>query len=745
MPNTGSANIIGPVPGRWAPVVGTELIRLLDSKFSAEDPSYALVRDSTVRILEQCVDPTSADAPSSTGLVVGYVQSGKTLSFTAVAAAAQDNGFRTIVVIAGSSLNLADQNKDRLAKDLNVDENFARPWLRRHNPTVDQLDELRTGLNSWNNGRGTTLLLTSLKHYRHIQNLGAVLEALGDSAAPILIIDDEADQISLNTRVRQNDESANYTQILGLRDKASRHTYLQYTATPQANIFIPLWDLLSPSFCEPLSPGAGYVGGHHMFIDRPADYVRVISDSDLQVADDLSAVPDSLYEAMRVFFLGAANGLAEYHDAGEVPDPPNRSMMVHPSRLQQSHLTFYGWIQTTKTSWANLLKDPNDPDYQTLVDEFRNSYTDLVSSNHSNSLRSFDDLLSILPQCVEQTQIREVNARTPGRIDWSSEWSKAYSWILVGGVNLDRGFTVEGLTVTYMPRDIGVGQADTVQQRARFFGYKQGYADFCRVYLGPDANKAFTVYVRHERSMRGFLERHKYQLDNPSIPREFELDPQLRPTRTQVLLQNPRRFMFRSGWCEQRSPVVGIDRCRRNAMLVDSFSAQHGQFLEHSNPPWVADDSMIRDDHRHHVITDIPLNDLYTGLLADIVLPDTEDYAKWQAALAMIASAIEEHSDLRSSIVKMRPASDPFRGMDSDDRIKQVFAGAYPGSRPYAYAGDRDVSLNDVTLQVHIFNLGDGTDSETSTQRTISHSSVPILTLWLGDRVERPMIRQDQT
>ena len=187
-------------------------------------------------------------------------RAGKTLSFTSVAAAAHDNRFRCVAVIAGSSLNLADQNKDRLAKDLDIGANFRRPWHRAHNPTTAQLHELNTALAGWETGRPKTLLLTSLKHHRHVQNLGALIAALGDAASPMLIIDDEADQISLNTRVNQSGESANYSQILGLRDRAPRHTYLQYTATPQANIFIPLWDRLSPESSRPVSEFCGDSG-----------------------------------------------------------------------------------------------------------------------------------------------------------------------------------------------------------------------------------------------------------------------------------------------------------------------------------------------------------------------------------------------------------------------------------------------------------------------------------------------------
>lgn len=470
------ARILGPDDESWEPVVGTELERLLLKKFPNDTAARNAVRTSTMDILRRCVNPRLSirTDDSNTGLVVGYVQSGKTLSFCSVAAAAHDNGFKSIAVIAGSSLNLADQNKDRLARDLGIGENYRRPWHRAHNPTTAQIHELRAALSGWDRGRGKTLLLTSLKHYRHVQNLGDLLEELGEIACPMLIIDDEADQISLNTRVNQDGESANYSEILGLRDRAARHTYLQYTATPQANIFIPLWDRLSPSFCELLKPGDGYVGGVRVFVERADDLIRTISQNDLQRSDDLLEAPESLYEAMRVFFLGVAQGLAIERRTGEIPTPPNRSMMVHPSRSQNSHQIFTGWIRTAMSSWARAIADAHDR--QAQIDFFHSAYDDLAATDTGRELAPFEELIDLIPEAIGHTQVREVNAR-PGvdRTDWATEWGQSYSWILVGGQNLDRGFTVEGLTVTYMPRDLGTAQADTIQQRARFFGYKRSY------------------------------------------------------------------------------------------------------------------------------------------------------------------------------------------------------------------------------------------------------------------------------
>lgn len=747
--NPASARIVTNTTTAWEPSSGSELERLLAAKFPETLAARQEVRASSLSILRRCIDPNNPLQRSNTGLIVGYVQSGKTLSFTSVAAAARDNGYRAILVIAGASLTLADQNKDRLASDLGVG-NFTRPWFRKHNPTLEALPSMQAALTGWDQGRGKTLLLTALKHHVHVRNLNRVVEALGDAASPMLIIDDEADQISLNARVNDGGETANYSQILDLRARAPRHTYLQYTATPQANIFIPLWDRLSPSFGEVLRPGNGYVGGKRFFVERQDDLITIISDDDLRRADTLSEPPRSLHFAMQVFFLGVAQGLLEFRRSGQAPDPLNRSMMVHPSRAQLSHQAFAAWVQTAKQSWERLLRNNSDPDRAALVASFRAAYDDLTRSDTTGTLAEFDVLMADMPDCIGGTQVREVNRRRGvDRVDWPSEWGQAYAWILVGGQNLDRGFTVEGLTVSYMPRDIGNGQADTIQQRARFFGYKRTYEDLCRIFLGPDARRAFDVYVRHEQGMRRFIEKHKDNLADPNLPRQFELDPLLRPTRPQVLVDDPTRYVFRSGWIEQQSPMDHVARCRRNGEHARAVAQRFGTVRRLDSAAWISDPSNLRADHLHEGLIGVPLQDLYLQLLLDIVLPNSDEHRKWQVALEMIAIALEQAEQqngggpLLASLIFMRPLSHPFRSLDGTRAIKELFAGAYPGVPPYAYRGDREVHASDVTLQVHLLDLGIAADADTGQERVIEERQVPIVALWLGQRVNRPMIRQE--
>jgi hypothetical protein len=145
-------------------------------------------------------------------------------------------------------------------------------------------------------------------------------------------------------------------------------------------------------------------------------------------------------------------------------------MLVHPSRTTDQHFRYMQAIETIKDEWTHLLQLPaNDPDRNDLVAQFRAAYDDVLGT--VPELPPFEVIWDKLPRAVGSTQILEVNTR--GRTHTPPvDWHQAYGWILVGGQAIDRGFTVRELTVTYMPRDTGQGNADTLQQRARFFGYR---------------------------------------------------------------------------------------------------------------------------------------------------------------------------------------------------------------------------------------------------------------------------------
>src|SRR5207249_5575366 len=162
------------------------------------------IRDEAASVLRRCVPP-NANAGQETGLVVGYIQSGKTMSFTTAAALARDNGYAVVIVIAGTSIPLTEQSRQRLRHDLGIDQRDDRCWRHLHNPRIQNRDHasIETTLADWRDAdvpanERSTVLITVMKNHRHLTNLIAVLNQLNLRGIPVLIFDDEADQAGLN-------------------------------------------------------------------------------------------------------------------------------------------------------------------------------------------------------------------------------------------------------------------------------------------------------------------------------------------------------------------------------------------------------------------------------------------------------------------------------------------------------------------------------------------------------------------
>jgi hypothetical protein len=722
--------------GKWVPMVGSEGLEFLQT--AVPEASRDAVREAAISILAKGTPPTAA-AGQETGLVVGYVQSGKTMSFETVAALARDNAFHVVIVVAGTSNPLFEQSTGRLRRDLRLDEpGRERRWIQFQNPGDDDptVQAIRDVLADWRDDRTPeefkkTVLITVLKNHRRLQNLRDLVRAAGMQDTPVLIIDDEADQASLNTEVAQGQESTTYRCLMELRQELRNQTYLQYTATPQAPLLISIIDSLSPNFVEVLDPGADYVGGREFFADS-GGLARVIPPQDVPTnANPLNEPPESLLEALKVFMVGVTAGIREGRNRG------NRSMLVHPSHRTAQHREYYNWVRDIFEEWKRILNlQDDDADKQELIEEFREAYTDLARTVGAG-LPAFDDLVPSFRFAFRNTRLMEVNAvggRTP-EVDWRS----AYGWILVGGQAMDRGFTVEGLTVTYMPRGIGVGNADTIQQRARFFGYKRRYLGYCRVYLEQGTVTAFQNYVEHEEDIRSQLS--EFQDSGRSLnewKRAFVLDTALQPCRNSVLEFDFMRGRFSDDWVSPRVVLSSDSVVRANRDVVAGF-IQGLQFVDNDGHP------ARTDVQRHHVCECLPLRDAIERLLVQMRITGTTDSQRYTGLLLQLSKALEDDPDEVCTVFRMSPASRRRRGIDENGEVTNLFQGAAPVQprerRGEVYPGDSAIREGgNVTIQIHTLDL---TREEGGVQRVIMEN-VPVIAVWVPARMARGWLDQNQ-
>lgn len=739
--------------GRWNPFVGDETMELLRSNSKLVDSNRNLneagqrVLDETFLIMQVCGNPNT-NTNSETGIVIGYVQSGKTLSFTTLAALARDNNYQIVIIVAGTSTSLFNQSTNRLRRDLRLDTRFDRKWTLIPNPSeIEHRETIQTVLAQWadpnyQNERCRTLLLTVMKQKDHLFNIAEIFDGLNLNGVPTLIIDDEGDQASMNTLARraarhgidiedltENDVSTIYRRITRLKGLFTHHTFVQYTATPQANLFINIVDRLSPNFIKLLTPGTEYTGGMDFF-RQEAHLVEEIPLTDLPAPNhQLHEPPESLIAAMRIFFLGVV--------AGEIlQDQRNRSMLVHPSRLQGDHNQFTQWVRGICNSWRRILSGNIDAEKNILLAEFRESYDDLRRT--VPNILPFETLTDFnLVHAIQYTPIVEVNSRrgsTP-----QINWQDSYSWILVGGQSMDRGFTVEGLTVTYMPRNVGVGNVDTIQQRARFFGYKRGYLGYCRVFLDQVTIDSYNAIIDHEENVREQL--IEFDINNKPLNnwnREAVLDMMLNLTRSNILYDNLDRDSF-DEWFRINAPhdtEEFIEANRTN--LFDYLTPIENIFV-------VDEGHDNRTQDQRHFVARVRLQVCLSNLLNKLKFTRESDSASYSSLRGIFRRYLAEHPNEECLIYLMsaRSLNDwtrRTRRLTRNDELQQLFQGKQPTKDTgqfrigEVYPGDSEIkNENIVSIQIHLLNL-----------RDTDYTSVPTLAIWIPEHIGTDIIRQPE-
>lgn len=690
-----------PVGGLWRPAVGEEAQELLD-RLPHQHAEKLRARDEALAILAGCV-PVRGPARTETGLVIGYVQSGKTLSFTLLAALARDNGYRVVIVITGTSKPLFKQSTDRLSEDLLLETRSDQRWMTFANPRVrTDRQSVEAALRDWDDPlvaehEKRCIVITVMKHHGHLDHLTRLFSNLDLSEVPVLVVDDEADQASLNTQVRKQDESATYRRLRQLRALFPRHAYIQYTATPQAPLLINVIDLLSPSFAELLTPGADYLGGRDIFLAPGQPLVRVIPAVQIPGPDnEVTEPPDTLIEALACYVVGAAAFLA-----GDRARERNRSMMVHPSRETAGHADYRLWVENIRGSWLRSLQRPDgDPDRDETLADLRPAHADLQSTNPS--IRPFAELSPYLVRALQQTIVTEVNTRRHNATQGTTpdvNWQRDPLHILVGGQALDRGVTVKGLTVTYMPRSVGLGNADTVQQRARFFGYKRSYQGYCRIYVGLDVQAAFVTYVRHEEDIRRRLADHR-ATGAPLVAwkRAFFLDPMLRPTRDSVLDLNYIRGNYRDDWYFMRSPHKAIEAIENNRGVVKEFLASVARDADPGHPG--------RTSMQIHAVGTTSLEAAYSDLLIRLRIPYAFDSQNFTGLLLQVREYLDQNPEAQCTVFEMSRGQPRERTVNADEEIPNLFQGPNPDRTGAIYPGDRNIRTpGELTIQIHVLNV----------------------------------------
>jgi len=472
--------------------MGSERARLDDQelkRWSHGDDHFnrarANVWGSVDSILSRAA-PYVARGEGCTGLALGYVQSGKTTSITALMAAAHESGYKIIIGLVATNDILLTQNAGRILERLGISKDGSDVWSTAVQdmgwPSEEQL------IRSLEVRQKTTLIMV-LKNSPQINKISAFLEKIDTSKYKVLIVDDEVDQVGLNINVKKGTQSGTNKSIVNLRKKLHAHLYIGYTATPYANLLLTPDDSLAPDFVEVLIPGEGYTGGRKFFVEQGDLTFRDIGAETLKKTP--LKVPPNLEQALATYLVGSAmmfcNEIAE--------SCPFTSMLINPHRdniVQDGYKTL---LQNQLQTWHNDFKDFTS--ISQLPKVFENSYKDLINTGVNKPVEK--NFIDTLKYALNECEIWMLNQTTSKNIP-NVLWKSARLHILIGAQKLDRGFTVEGLTVTYMSRKESA-QIDTMQQRSRAYGYRP-FMKYCRIFTTTGTRKVLTETVTTEEDLR---------------------------------------------------------------------------------------------------------------------------------------------------------------------------------------------------------------------------------------------------
>jgi len=512
--------------------------------------------ESTDRVLSKIENPLRAGAWDRRGLVVGQVQSGKTGHYTGLVCKAADSGYRLIVVLAGLHNSLRSQTQ------LRMDEGFLGFDTQNQQRSDDGLMTkigagAMTGAERIWVGSLTTsheggdfkksvarnmnlpiidmpVLLVVKKHTTILKNLinwitsvhGEKVTADSDDwivrGLPMLVIDDEADNASMNTKDPETDPTETNKQIRILLKRFEQSAYVGYTATPFANIFASVatsetygLDLFPRSFIESLKPPTNYLGPARVFglqgqddsgDVEPLNIFRTVEDYASWMPDKhkkdwdprLFDLPESLRQSIQSFLLTSAARRAR----GQVTK--HNSMLVHVTRFQDVQKKVHEQIADYMENLRRRLRY-GDGHSRSAWEEFEelweNDYVPLSDGWESEVDEvSWQQVREQLSVAVEKTEIRTINGSSHDALEYYENRKTGLSVIAIGGDKLSRGLTLEGLSVSYYLRFSTM--YDTLMQMGRWFGYRPGYEDLCRLYTIPDLFDSYREITAASEELR---------------------------------------------------------------------------------------------------------------------------------------------------------------------------------------------------------------------------------------------------
>lgn len=572
----------------------TRYVKYLKKDKHFPDAVIAHLDNLTDEVLDHLFNPQMENVQiDKKGLVVGQVQSGKTANYTGLICKAADAGFNFIIVLAGIHNNLRSQTQTRLDEGfLGFDTQYVRKYeeglsqkigvgcykgfkhaIANSITTSEEKGDFTQGRADSlgiNFDTPTPFLLVVKKNVSVLKRLYAWLHThAGDgkiTTKSLLVIDDEADNASINTNKKEFDPTKINQHIRQIIAQFAKSAYVGYTATPFANIFIPLADddLFPRDFIINLPAPDNYIGPEKVFgtsvipdesnddllpiVKTITDYAGFIPEKHKK-NDPLPSydqIPDSLRTAIKCFIITCAIRMARGQGN------KHNSMLIHVTRFQvwQNAVKelvekLFGYYKseieandTTVMEELRCIFEEDLPDYKSYVTVSR----EILESSQKNidkliKIHTWDEIRPYLFKAVQKIEVKSINGSSGDVLTYYEHEETGVSVIAIGGDKLSRGLTLEGLSVSYFLR--ASKMYDTLMQMGRWFGYRPGYVDLCRLFTSPELNGWFRHITMASEELRAEF---NYLAEARSTPDKYALKVRSHPGCLQITSLSKMRY-----------------------------------------------------------------------------------------------------------------------------------------------------------------------------------------------------------
>ncbi len=533
-------------------------------------------------IVDLLGDPKDATNPfQRRGLVLGDVQSGKTANYTAICNKSADCGYRVIIVLAGMMENLRIQTQERL------DTEFAgRRSKYLLDPKADQIikntpfgvgrinpNKRISCFTSVNTDFNSVILKSNDLTLRNISEPAIFIVKKNKSVLnnlqswlvsnnadmnnkidlPLLLIDDEADNASVNTKKDDQDPTAINAAIRNILNSFYQASYLGITATPFANIFINpetkdemLGDELFPrDFIYALSPPTNYIGADSIFGSN-AIYANSVVKIKNQEMDNffpfrhrkdnpVDGLPPSMFEAIGYFMI--VNAIRDLRG----DNTEHRSMLINVSRFTDIQIRISElvneWLIKVRSELRNYATLDENESYQIYSIRFLKGIWEKYNLEKISQCTWLYLQQNFLYKAVTPIDVRAVNQKTgSASLDYYAHKTDGFRVIAIGGNSLSRGLTLEGLCVSYFYRNSQM--YDTLLQMGRWFGYRENYADIFKVWMAEEAVDCYGYITDASNELKLEIARMRAVNQTPS---EFGLKVRQDPNSLIVTARNKMR------------------------------------------------------------------------------------------------------------------------------------------------------------------------------------------------------------